>query len=131
MAPGHARTENTQQRRSVPAASAAAAAARCQLSLGLRRSQSSTAACVSVRRIALDFRFREATMATDCIPASSADARPVTVGGGGGDVRYLTLLGCGNASGLTTTTTTSMTSTDERSSLAHLLLTSLVNRSVD
>ena len=67
-------------------------------------------------------------MATDCIPASSADARPVTVGGGG--VRYLTLLGCGNASGLTTTTT-SMTSTDERSSLAHLLLTSLVNRSVD
>ena len=69
-------------------------------------------------------------MATDCIPASSADARPVTVGGGGGgDVRYLTLLGCGNASGLTTTT--SMTSTDERSSLAHLLLTSLVNRSVD
>ena len=68
-------------------------------------------------------------MATDCIPASSADARPVTVGGG--DVRYLTLLGCGNASGLTTTTTTSMTSTDERSSLAHLLLTSLVNRSVD
>jgi len=93
-----------------------------------------------VRRIALDFRFREATMATDCIPASSADARPVTVGGG--DVRYLTLLSCGNASGLTTTTTTttttsmtttttSMTSTDERSSLAHLLLTSLVNRSVD
>ena len=67
-------------------------------------------------------------MATDCIPASSADARPVTVGGG--DVRYLTLLGCGNASG-PTTTTTSMTSTDERSSLAHLLLTSLVNRSVD
>jgi len=83
-----------------------------------------------VRRIALDFRFREATMATDCIPASSADARPVTVGVGDGGVRYLTLLSCGNASGLTTTTT-SMTSADERSSLAHLLLTSLVNRSVD
>jgi len=86
-----------------------------------------------VRRIALDFRFRVATMATDCISASSAAADRYwsRVGGGGGDVRYLTLLGCGNASGLTTTTTTSMTSTDERSSLAHLLLTSLVNRSVD